>query len=282
MPASRTERLLGSRRLLLVIYWGAAVALAPWIVLLAVQQAPRGTAYRVHLVGLGVSLATMAGMLATAAWCRRNSHFTVPAGVFTGTLAFISAWFGALSATGARQVFVVIYAVVVLLPITAVCAWTVRRLFRPHGSHAGPPGFVPPFLVAGVVVLVPLLAVALAASPPGPRSVGHLRIVWVGLDVFELLGLAATAWCLQRRIPQVAVAGAFTGTLLLSDAWFNVMASTGRVQLAALVMCLAEVPLALLSFAVARREVEGWPEAMPRPPGGSRPGGDQPASWRST
>lgn len=251
-----------SRRFLLLVYWGGAVALAPWIVILYHQQAPRGLAHHIHLVGYGISAFMVAGMVATALWCRSNSHYTVVAGAATASLVFITAWFNIVTSTPSRLGLTLAYALVVQVPVVLACGVVVRSLFRPHGAHAGPPVYMASFLLVAAGVVVPLVLVALAGAPPVEVAV-HLRLVWTGLDLFELLGMAATAWCIQRRLPQVAVVGSFTATLLFCDAWFNVMATTGAVQLAGLAMAAVELPLAALSLAVVRREVRQWPEASP-------------------
>lgn len=245
------------------VYFGSAAFLVPWIVVLFVTQTKNGVAYHLHLVQLGISLLMVAGMLATALWCRQNSHLTVLAGTATATVVFISAWFATVTSTGGRLALALAYAVVVQIPVVGVCLWTVRRLFRPHGSHEGAPALVVPFLVVAAVVLVPLV-VMVSQGGPAHHAAYHLRLVWTGLDVFELLALAATGWCLRRHLPSVAVAGSLTGTLLFCDAWFNVVATTGRVQLAGAAMALVELPLAALSFGVAYGEVKRWPEASAR------------------
>ena len=98
----------------------------------------------------------------------------------------------------------------------------------------------------------------LAIVTPSEHDAWHLRLVWTGLDVFESLALAATALHLQRRSPGLAVAATITGSLLLSDAWFNIAASTGAAQLSAIGMGFVEVPLAALSFALAGMETRSW------------------------
>ncbi len=252
-----------TRRVLLVVYWGSAAFLAPWIFALYEEQSANGVAYHLHLVRFGVSLLMVLGMLATAAGCWRNSHFTVISGTFTATLTIISAWFATVTTTGHSFGLALGYALIVQLPVALLCAWIVRRLFRPLGEHTGPPTVVVPLLTFGALALLPLVVV-LSHGLPSEHAAHHLRLVWTGLDVFELVGLAATGWCLYRRLASVAVAAAFTGTLLFCDAWFNVVATTGAVQLAGIAMAFVELPLAALSFAVARREVKRWPEASPR------------------
>ena len=93
---------------------------------------------------------------------------------------------------------------------------------------------------------------------PRTAQLYNLRFFWTGLDIFELIGLALTAWCLFRRSRYVAVTATITGTLLFSDAWFNFVTTVGKAQRAAIVMACAEVPISIYSFVIARREVSSW------------------------
>jgi hypothetical protein len=83
----------------------------------------------------------------------------------------------------------------------------------------------------------------------------YWRGAWVGFDIFEFLGFAATAWALWRG-RQIAIAFLLiTGTLLCCDAWFDVILDSGTRDiwgsLASAVFI--ELPLAFLMFNAARR-----------------------------
>jgi hypothetical protein len=93
------------------------------------------------------------------------------------------------------------------------------------------------------------------------QELHNLRLFWTGLDLFELIGMAATGWFLYRRSPYVAVSAMVTAALLFSDAWFNVVTTVHIAHRAALVMALVEVPLAIYSVIIAGREVRSWPAA---------------------
>jgi len=269
--ASWWQELLHSRRFLQVVYWGSAAILAPWIAILFAQQPIRGHAYHFRLVGAGAAVFLVLGILATATACRRHSRMAVVTGVSTATLAFITAWFSTVTATGGRFTVALLVAVIVQLPIVVVCAIVAARCVDPGGTRPfTAPRWAVATLLGAAIAVLPLIAL-LGTAAPSIRAVDHLRLVWTGLDVLELAGLATTAWCVRRRLPGVAVAAAFTGTLLFSDAWINVAATTGRAQLAAVIMAGAELPLAALSLYVARSEVRAWPdgpvEGAPGAPG---------------
>lgn len=257
-------RLPGGRRLLLLIYWGGAAFLAPWIVALYLTQSVSGLAYHLRLVSLGISALMVAGMVTTGWAVRRGSHLTVVAAAFTGTLVFITAWFLTVTAPSSLMPLALSYALVVQLPVVVLCAWTLRRLYRRGTSGTSLPSWVGPVLVAGGLVLIPLVVAMSSATVP-VRAAYHLRLVWTGLDVFELIGLVTTGWCLRHRSLALPVAAAFTGTLLFCDAWFNVVATTGTTQLAGIAMAFVELPLSALSFVVAHRQVAAWRGATPDP-----------------
>jgi hypothetical protein len=83
----------------------------------------------------------------------------------------------------------------------------------------------------------------------------YWRGAWVGFDIFEFIGFAATGWALWRG-RQIAIAFLLiTATLLCCDAWFDVILDTGTRDiwgsLASAVFI--ELPLAFLMFNAARR-----------------------------
>jgi hypothetical protein len=81
--------------------------------------------------------------------------------------------------------------------------------------------------------------------------------VWVGLDIAELIGLAAIGWAAWRQRQVLIFFMIMTGTLLLCDAWFDLTLTYGSsgFTTSVLTAVLAEFPLAFLLFAGARRLV---------------------------
>jgi len=86
----------------------------------------------------------------------------------------------------------------------------------------------------------------LALSLPGSHQAAHYDLAWGGFDVGLLAVLAATAVAAVRRSRWLPVSAAALATMLLVDAWFDVVtASTRDELLAALAMAvLVELPLA--------------------------------------
>jgi hypothetical protein len=115
------------------------------------------------------------------------------------------------------------------------------------------------FLVVTVGSAVSLVAwvVYLGATltPPSEVSTGQWRLVWIGLDVAEMAGLALMAWAAWRRRMILIPAAVVTGTLLVSDAWFDLVLSWGTDDWlqSLLAAVLVEIPLAALFWGSARR-----------------------------
>jgi len=90
------------------------------------------------------------------------------------------------------------------------------------------------------------------------RYVSHdWRAVWVGLDLAELAGFAATAWAAWNQRQVLIVLMNATGTLLVCDAWFDLALSWGShgFTMSLITALVVELPLALLLFTSARRLV---------------------------
>lgn len=112
------------------------------------------------------------------------------------------------------------------------------------------------FMTGCCVVLAAWIAI-LILTLPGHYTSTDWRTVWVGLDVAELAGFAATGWAAWQQRQIVIFFMIMTGTLLLCDAWFDVTLDYGSrgftISIATAV--LAELPLSLMMFAAARRLV---------------------------
>jgi hypothetical protein len=85
----------------------------------------------------------------------------------------------------------------------------------------------------------------LGYSLPSRQRSPHYGIAWVGFDVMLLVVLASTAYFALRRSRYLATAAATTATMLIVDAWFDIMTSP-RHQLpeAITLAVLIELPLA--------------------------------------
>jgi hypothetical protein len=108
---------------------------------------------------------------------------------------------------------------------------------------------------AGCCVVLAGWIVLLAATLPHHFDAHHWRAVWVNFDVFLLAAFAATAWAIWRQRQVLILLLILIGTMLCCDAWFDVATSlaTSGFGISLLSAVLAELPLAFLAFAGARR-----------------------------
>jgi hypothetical protein len=126
-----------------------------------------------------------------------------------------------------------------------------------------PPWIAPAFVVFAVVLL-PWTGY-LFGTLPRHYTANHWRAAWAGFDVGLALALASTAALIVRRSPFAEVAATVTATLLLCDAWFDVLTSRGTsaVVQSVLEAVLVELPLAALCFWIARNLAHAVEVARP-------------------
>ena len=108
---------------------------------------------------------------------------------------------------------------------------------------------------AGCCVILAGWIVVLAATLPHHFNAHHWRALWVNFDVLLLAAFAATAWATWRKRQILILLLMLTGTMLCCDAWFDVGTSlaTSGMWLSIASAIFAELPLAFLAFAGARR-----------------------------
>jgi hypothetical protein len=110
-------------------------------------------------------------------------------------------------------------------------------------------------LTAGGAVFMVGWIVLLGFTLPARSTTDQWPLVWIGFDIAELLALAVTGYAAWRSRWLVIPASVVTGTLLLCDAWFDVILSWGTsgwlfsIGLAAFL----EIPLAVLLWFTATR-----------------------------
>ena len=104
-------------------------------------------------------------------------------------------------------------------------------------------------LVLGLVAigLVPW-TLYLTFTLPSRHVTLHYDLAWVGFDVALTASFGATAWAAFRGSQWLVPLAAVTGTMLVCDAWFDVVTSRsgGEMWEAVAEAALAELPLAAL------------------------------------
>jgi hypothetical protein len=115
-------------------------------------------------------------------------------------------------------------------------------------------------LVVLAIIIACCIALAawtgvLAVTLPRYYRSGGWRGAWVGFDIALLGALAATGWAAWRGRRVLIVCLIVLATLLLCDAWFDVVLDlrTPGFQLSLLSAIIIELPLAVLAIAAARR-----------------------------
>jgi hypothetical protein len=119
---------------------------------------------------------------------------------------------------------------------------------------------LPLLFASAALVLVPWIGL-LVASPPCHYSARHWGIAWAGFDAGLALALGLTAYAARRRPPWLDRAAVAVGTLLIADAWFDVVTAraTGAIALAMTEALAIELPLALLCIWVAQTSRPRYP-----------------------
>jgi hypothetical protein len=83
----------------------------------------------------------------------------------------------------------------------------------------------------------------------------HWDLAWSGFDSGLALAFLLTAFAAWRRSPWVGALAAATGTLLITDAWFDIALESHADELrnAVYLAVFAELPVAVLCFWIAYR-----------------------------
>lgn len=110
------------------------------------------------------------------------------------------------------------------------------------------------FALAVVALLLVPWTVFITATLPAEHHTPHWALAWGGFDVALAAAAATTAWATARAPDWLPLPASITGTLLVCDAWFDVLTAQPGAELreAILTAALAEVPLAALCFWLAR------------------------------
>jgi hypothetical protein len=111
------------------------------------------------------------------------------------------------------------------------------------------PRWIVPVLELAIAGLLPW-TLWLTYSLPSRQVTPHYNLAWIGFDIALITAFAATAWSAVRSSQWLVPAAAATGTMLLCDAWFDVVTSgaPGDRLEAVLQAAFAEVPLSAICW----------------------------------
>jgi hypothetical protein len=128
--------------------------------------------------------------------------------------------------------------------------------------------WIPLGLALVAVALVPW-TIWLTTELPSHEHVEHWDLAWGGLDLMLAAALAATAFSVWRRSPFLEACAASTATLLVVDAWFDLLTARGHDFAWAIVLAaIAELPLAAFCLWIVwsyRAEPQASASARSRP-----------------
>jgi hypothetical protein len=109
-------------------------------------------------------------------------------------------------------------------------------------------------IIAGGVIMLPWIA-GLTFILPTRHEAAHYSASWIGFDIALCGMLLRTGWLAQKGREHIELSAAITGTLLVVDAWFDVVtADSPRELTTALALALlAELPMAIFFLWIAGR-----------------------------
>lgn len=113
---------------------------------------------------------------------------------------------------------------------------------------------LPIALLLGVMFLIPW-TVYMAFSLPDNFSAHNWSIAWVGFDIALIAVLSFATWAAYFQKQVLVAAAIVAATLLICDAWFDVIMSLGTKDQAISIATalIVEIPLAVFFIVLARR-----------------------------
>jgi hypothetical protein len=134
---------------------------------------------------------------------------------------------------------------------------SLTRLMEAHAAigavRARALDWVSVLFAAAALILVPWVVFLVHALPSDHRS-AHWDVAWGGFDTalaLLLVGVAVAAW---RRSPWLEGAATAAATLLLVDAWFDILTASSRSELVTAIVeaAVVELPIAVFCLFLAR------------------------------
>jgi hypothetical protein len=104
----------------------------------------------------------------------------------------------------------------------------------------------------------------ISESLPTQHHTRHWDLAWGGFDSALALCFLLTALAAWHRHPWLPAAAAATGALLVCDAWFDIVLEnrSSDFEIAVIEALAAEIPAALICFAVAYVTSRAGPQAL--------------------
>jgi hypothetical protein len=114
------------------------------------------------------------------------------------------------------------------------------------------PSWAAKVYIAFSLILLPW-SIYLGTSLPRYHLSAHWDVSWTGLDVGIIVALVLTGLFAYLKSHWIIISASSVGSLLLVDAWFDVMSERRGLQLheAVLLAVFIEIPLAITSYRIA-------------------------------
>jgi hypothetical protein len=114
------------------------------------------------------------------------------------------------------------------------------------------PRWLGPLAVCCAIGIIPWIVYLAMTLPARQRAVDY-DIAWVGYDAAMCAVLGALAYCALRRRPATGAIAAVAATMLVIDAWFDIVTTEDRARLTLAIIsaACAEIPLAIVCGWVA-------------------------------
>lgn len=140
-----------------------------------------------------------------------------------------------------------------------------RRRLRLHPTFSRRAQLASLFFLSGAVFLVPW-TIFLGLTLPPKYDAHHWSVLWTGFDVALIAVLLLAAWAARYRRQILAAIIIVAGTLLICDAWFDMVTSFGSRDdwLTLLTGFGGELPLGIFFFWLSHRMIMNTLTALHR------------------
>jgi len=111
------------------------------------------------------------------------------------------------------------------------------------------------FLAMGATIALIPWTLIYITQLPDRHTTDHWNVAWTGFDLMLAAALGFTAWCALRERAMLIVGLIASSTLLVCDAWFDLVTSLGTEDemITLLTALLIELPLAIYFALLTRR-----------------------------
>lgn len=117
-------------------------------------------------------------------------------------------------------------------------------------------------IISRIAVIYPLFAMVLlpwtlylSQSLPDRHISIHWDVSWIGLNIALIIAFLATGYLSYLQSRWVAISASILGSILVLDAWFDILSqhNPNELRTAILMAVFVELPVALTSFIIAGR-----------------------------